>query len=200
MPVMTRAERLQDQAQLQKDIWFAKVYWLFLLSMFLLATIAATFREDPDSIETIHAEICDHNQKSPLCADLSLLKRVDTIASKKKVPTRLVIGIWNAESTLGTNFNKWACASYNNWAWLKGRKFDDGRVEMYAVNRRKPDKNGCWLYRFDSVEQATESLVNTIAIGYKGCAHKTECIAYDFVGNPNVAERSWIQRVEKFYS
>lgn len=70
---------------------------------------------------------------------------------------------------------------------------------MYAANRKKPDKNGCWLYRFTSVEQATESLVNTLAIGYKGCDHKVSCIAYAFVGDPNVAEPSWINRVGKFY-
>lgn len=91
MPVMTRAERLQEREQFKRDIGFAKVYGGFLVSMFLLISIVSTFSEKPDSPETIHKEICQHAPNSPLCNDFALLERVDTIASKKNVPTRLVV-------------------------------------------------------------------------------------------------------------
>ena len=161
--------------------------------------VSSLFRENPDSIKTIHSEVCQAVPKSPLCVDIKSLETVDKAARGKGVPTRLVVGIFFAESSVGTNFNKPACYSYYNWAGLKGRKFDDGRVEWYSQNRKKPDENGCWLYKFSSWEEGVNSFLNTLAIGYKGCDHKTRCIAYAFVGNPNVAEESWIRNVGKFY-
>lgn len=161
---MTRAERLEERAQMQKDIAFAKLYAVFLLGVFLVSMIVSVFEEDPDSVENIHEEICQAVPKSPLCDDIEDLRTVDSMAKKKGVPTRLLIGIWNAESTIGTNFNRPVCYSYYNWAGLKGKKFDDGRVEMYAADRRKPDANGCWLYKFESWEDGVNSFLNTLAI------------------------------------
>ena len=62
------------------------------------------------------------------------------------------------------------------------------------------DDYGCNLYPFDSVEEYFISKANGIRYGFPGCVNATkpiECIAYKYVGNPNVAERSWIERVAK---
>lgn len=200
-PVMTRQERLEERLQFEKDLQFAKLYWMFFLFMILFASVVSAFvGDDFNNPWTIHEQICQKVPNSPLCKDEKAFLTVHKMAKEKWVPTRLVIGIWFAESTIWTNFNKDVCYSYYNWAWLKWRKFDDGRVEMYADDRGKPDKNGCWLYKFESWEDWVNSFLNTIAIGYKWCNMKTECIAYDFVGKPDVAEKSWIANVEAFYS
>jgi uncharacterized FlgJ-related protein len=124
---------------------------------------------------------------------------VDRVASEKWVPTRLVVGIANAESSIWLNFNKWACSGYNNWFGLKGRKYDDGKVVMYALNRKKPDSNGCYLYKFSTLEEWVRSLVNTISMWYKGCKNDVKCISYDYCGDPAVSEKSWVSNVERFY-
>lgn len=66
-------------------------------------------------IDTLHSEICHKVPESPLCDDIELLRRIDSIGREKGVPTRLLVGISFAESTIGTHFNKSACKSYNNW-------------------------------------------------------------------------------------
>lgn len=202
MPIPTRAERLQEREATARDLRFMAVYGFCFILMFLLVTIASVLTSDksePDTIEKVHAEICQSVPNSPLCSDFPLLERIDTIARNKSVPTRLLVGIAFAESTIGTNFNKPACKATHNWSGLKGKMDDAGDVVMYSLNRRKPDSEGCWLYRFKSVEDSFYSLANTISIGYRTCEHRTECIAYAFVGDPDVAEASWIARVEKFY-
>lgn len=103
-----------------------------------------------------------------------------------------------AESTLGTNYNKPACKSYNNPYGIKGRKYDNGKVEWYTKTKGRADSNGCWLYKFDSIDEATYSLANTISIGYKGCNNSVRCLSYSYVGHPDVAEESWIKRVSQF--
>lgn len=197
-PILTRAERLAERIETEKQILFVKFYGLAVVILLLMIWfVRVCFWES--ELEILHDEICDHVPSSLLCTDYDFLERVNKIAEDKNVPVRLLIGVWNAESTLGTHFNKPICSTYHNWAGLKWRKFDDGHVEMFAINRKKPDENGCWLYKFDDLEQATQSLANTIALWYKGCNMKTECIAYDFVWDPNIAEPSWISRVSKFY-
>lgn len=163
MPTMTRAERLAERVETERQVLFVKFYGLgVLILIFMIGFVKIVFAED--DLQTLHAEICQAVPKSPLCEDFEDLRTVDTLAKKKGVPTRLLVGIWNAESTIGTRFNKAVCYSYYNWAGLKGKKFDDGRVEMYADNRRKPDANGCWLYKFKSWEDGVNSFLNTLAI------------------------------------
>jgi len=65
-------------------------------------------------LETLHAKICATTSKSPLCEDIEILRRMDTIGKEKGVPVRLMVGIMFAESTLGINYNKPACSHYNN--------------------------------------------------------------------------------------
>lgn len=148
--------------------------------------------------QKLHAKICQKTSKSPLCEDIEILRRIDSIAREKWVPTGLIIGIMFAESTLSTNYNKPACKSYNNPYGIKGRKYDNGKVEWYTKTIGRADENGCWLYKFDSIDEATYSLANTISIWYKGCNNSVRCLAFSYVWHPDVAEESWIKRVSQF--
>lgn len=76
-------------------------------------------------IQILHSKICNTRKDSPLCEDIEILKRIDTIAKSKGVPTGLIIGIMNAESTLATNYSKPACKGHNNPYGIKGRKYDN---------------------------------------------------------------------------
>ncbi len=73
-----------------------------------------------NNIETLHAKICKTTSKSPLCEDIEILRRIDSIAKEKWVPTGLIIGIMHAESSLSTNYNKPICKTRNNPYWIKG--------------------------------------------------------------------------------
>lgn len=148
-------------------------------------------------IQTLHSKICNTRKDSPLCEDIEILKRIDTIAKSKGVPTGLIIWIMNAESSLSTHFNKEACKTRNNPYWIKGRKYDNGKTEWYH-NKRWPDPDGCYLYAFDSIDEATYSLANTISIWYKGCNNDVVCLSYKYVGDPEKSEISWVNRVSKF--
>lgn len=147
---------------------------------------------------SLQKKICKKAVESPLCKDIEILRRIDTIATSKWVPTTLILGIMLAESTLATNYNKPICKTYNNPYWIKGRKYDNGKIEWYTKTKGRPDSNWCWLYKFDSIDEATYSLANTISIGYKSCNNNVRCISYAYVGDPNVAEESWIARVQSF--
>lgn len=149
-------------------------------------------------IYILHKDICKTVSKSPLCSDFELLKRVDDIAKSKNVPTRLLIGITYAESHVGIAFNRPACKEYHNWSWTKWRKHDNWRVEWFTKNR-KADGNGCYLFKFNSVEEWFHSLANTISIWYSGCNNNVRCISRSYVGSPTVEEQSWINNVAKFY-
>lgn len=78
-----------ERLNFERDIGFMKVYALFLATFISLAYIVQWIAYDP--IGDLHTEICAHSSNSPLCKDFALLERVDTIASKKNVPTRLVV-------------------------------------------------------------------------------------------------------------
>lgn len=195
---MTRKERIENRKALAHDLNFMKIY-AFTLFLFFFSLAIGSKMFWSDDLEILHDEICASSAKSPLCSDYKLLERIDIIAKKKNVPTRLIVGIWNAESSVGTNFNKNECSKYNNWAWLKWKMDNNGNVTMYAVNRKKPDANWCYLYRFDSVEKMTESLSNTLSIGYKWCNMDVRCISRAYVWDPEKEEQSWINNVWKYY-
>lgn len=207
-PVLSVQEQTRDKIQLATDINFAKSYAVFFCSFILLIYLVAWIKQDTRSeLTKLRAEICDKVPSSPACKHPEVLELIDTVATKHNVPTRLITGIYFAESTLWINFNKEPCSQYHNWAWLKWRKFKDGRpTEYYQANRRKPDSNGCWLYKFESFEQATESLALTLSRWYHTCfrdnklpENQTKCISYAYVWAPDVPEQSWINRVSLFY-
>lgn len=155
--------------------------------------------ELPKDYETqkLHAKICQTTSKSPLCEDIEILRRIDSIAREKGVPTGLIIGIMFAESTLGTNYNLPICKTRNNPYWIKGRKYDNGKTVMYN-NGKGRDSDGCYLYPFESLDEATYSLANSISIGYKGCNNDVVCLSYKYVWDPLKSEVSWVNRVNKF--
>lgn len=149
------------------------------------------------NVDILHAKICKTTSKSPLCEDIEILRRIDSIAKEKWVPTGLIIGIMFAESTLATNYNKPICKTRNNPYGIKGRKYDNGKTVMYN-NGRGRDSDGCYLYPFASLDEATYSLANSISIGYKGCKNDVVCLSYRYVWDPEKSEVSWVNRVNTF--
>ncbi len=203
-PIRSIQERTQEQVALHTDIEFMKAYATFFVIFISLAYLFNAMRiqlqEDTVSdIMKLKQEICDTVPASALCINPRPLYVMDEIAQAHQVPVRLLVGIYFAESTLGTRFNRPQCSSYRNWSWLKWRKFPNWSVQYYSTDRSKPDSNWCWLYKFDSFEEATTALALTISLGYRTCNNDTTCISYAYVGKPNVAEASWIRNVSRFY-
>jgi len=200
--VLTRQERIIEQRQTQMDLKFAWYYSVFLLMIFSACTIGSLFASKTSEIddrESLYLQICQERKESLFCTDRALFDRYVEASIKKWVPPRLVFGIMYAESSLHTNYNKPVCKSYNSPFWLKGYKRDDWSLDWYTQNRGKADKEGCWLYKFSSLEEGLNWLLNTLSVGYKKCEMDTRCISFAYVGSPEKAEESWIGRVSKFY-
>jgi len=197
--VLTRQERIIEQRQFNTDMRLWGYYALFLLAVFSACWIGSLFASMGDVTDTLQEKICSKKPNSVLCTDKSILERMEKITKAHDVPIELVVWIAFAESSLHTNYNKPICKSYNNLWWLKGYKRDNGKLDWYD-NKNGHDSNGCWLYKFESIEQGTEAISNTLSMGYKGCKYDTRCISYNYVGKPDVAEESWIARVWEFYT
>lgn len=202
----TLQERTADRVAFHTDINFAKSYAVFFLSFVLLSYLVAALKTDTRSeLDILKQEICDTVPESPLCIHPDPLIKLDAIATQHGISPRLLTGIYFAESRLWTHFSKPACASYHNWWWMKWKKSDQSPAVFYQADRSKPDANGCWLYEFESFEEATTSLAKTLSLWFKWCfqhileEEQTKCISYAYVGNPSVAEQSWINRVSQFY-
>jgi hypothetical protein len=119
------------------------------------------------------------------------------------------LGLAYAESHIGVNFandNQGGnCYGRNNWWGAKyainddnSRDYKSGKFGGYNTNYRFTDAYGCNLYPFESISDYWKSKVNGMRYGYKGCINSDKpitCLSYQYVGNPNVAEESWIQRV-----
>lgn len=132
---------------------------------------------------------------SPLKDEQTFL-RLQKISENHNVPFWIALGITNAESSLGINYAPWCDKSYNNLWWIKWRIDDNGNA---IKDQPIPDSNGCYLYKFKSVDDYWESKMNTL-VKYKTCFTKDKpikCISYQYVWDPNVAERSWIMNVAK---
>ena len=210
-PVTSLQESTRERALTAANISFAKTYATLLASFVLLSYIVAwtTQAKVSDILEptpSLHEEICDRVPDSPLCSEPKLFDSLESIASEHWVPARLLAGIYFAESRLWTHFSSEPCSSYNNWWGMKWKKTSAAPAVFYQENRRKPDPQGCWLYRFNSFEEATESLAKTLSLAYTSCLspqlpneNQTKCISYAYVGSPQVAEQSWINRVSLFY-
>lgn len=203
--ILTRQERLQERLLIEQDLKIAKSYWFFIVWILIASCIVWILTtKSPQDIQkerlaSLHSKICEKTRTSDLCTDASILERMHKITEKKGVPIELVIGIAFAESSNHTNYNKPQCKPYNNLWGLKWYKTDTGKTLWYD-NSNGADSNWCWLYKFDSIEQGTEAISNTLAMGYKWCKYDTRCISYNYVGNPNIAEESWIGRVSIFYT
>ena len=160
--------------------------------------------ERTEELERLNKEVCKKNINSPIC-ERETFYRLYKI-TEERLPWKnffpILLGITNAESSLGTAYAKnnkgWFCTGYNNLGWIKYRKTDDGKS---VRDQKIPDSNGCYLYKFDSIDDYWISKVNTIRYGYKGCVNSTtpiKCMSYAYVGDRNVAETSWINNVSIF--
>lgn len=170
------------------------------------------------NMEILYDKICKKQINSPLCKDKDLLGRLykiteDRLPWKNMFP--ILIGITNAESSLGTNFANdkvgGKCDGRNNWGGTKYQINDDNsRNYSRALNwfhywplysGSAVDEYGCNLYPFESIEEFWVTKVNGMRFGYKSCIESNKpirCISYAYVGNPKVAEQSWINNVSSF--
>ena len=157
-----------------------------------------------EELERLNKEVCKKNINSPIC-ERETFYRLYKI-TEERLPWKnffpILLGITNAESSLGTAYAKnnkgWYCTGYNNLGWIKWKKTDDGKS---VRDQKIPDTNGCYLYKFDSIDDYWISKVNTIRYGYKGCVNSTtpiKCMSYAYVGDKNVSEASWVRNVSIF--
>lgn len=158
----------------------------------------------PKELDELFANVCNAKPSSPIC-NRATFDRLYKI-TEERLPWKnffpILLGITNAESSLGTAYAKdnkgGFCTGYNNLGWIKYRKTDDGKS---VRDQKIPDSNGCYLYKFDSIDDYWISKVNTIRYGYKWCVNSTtpiKCLSYAYVGDRNVAETSWINNVSIF--
>lgn len=156
-------------------------------------------------LDALHAKVCKKQINSPLCKDRALFDRLYHL-TEERLPNKqffpILLWITNAESSLGLNFAKdrvWGtCTGRNNWWGIKWKMNDDGTRQK---DQSIPDKYGCYLYQFDSIESYWISKINTFRYGYKWCIdHKTPiwCISWAYVWDRNVHEQSWIRNVSIF--
>lgn len=157
------------------------------------------------NLEKLHEKICTIQSKSPLCEDFSLLERLKKITADR-IPDNphifpILLGITNSESSLGTNYAPHAgCANYNNLGGVKWRKTDDGKS---VRDQTIPQADGCWLYRFDSLEDYWKSKVNTIRYGYAGCLADNptttlQCISRWYVRGNGIVKPDWVRNASVF--
>lgn len=146
-------------------------------------------------------KICELSPESPMCNDWEMLMDLKDVAEKRGTDYRLLLGIMYGESHIWVNFKPYKCKATNNWAWLKGRKYDDWTTsEWYNIQYQSltwMDLEWCWLYYFEDVHTFFESLANTIGIGYAKCNDDPYCIMKSYVWHDSAA---WISNVYKFYS
>lgn len=153
-------------------------------------------KESPD---TLHLRVCRQVPTSPLCTDPELMEIFNKHAKRTGVPNWVLIWIAFSESKIGTAFSKLnnhECRETTfNWFGLKGRH--DG---LKARRDQKIGK-GCYLYKFESLDDAVGSFANTLSVGYGECFKRKDpvyCMAFNYVWDPNIAEPDWQRRVNIF--
>lgn len=188
------------------------------------ATQTGEIREVPrtqtidEKLSTLHQKVCQKQINSPLCKDYELFERLYHI-TEERLPNKqffpILLGITNAESSIGLDFARdsvWGfCNWRNNWGGTKYQIHDDNtRTYSRELNwflygqkysGRFVDQFGCNLYPFESIEEFWITKVNWMRYGYKWCIDsKTpiRCLSYKYVGSPDVAEESWIHNVSYF--
>lgn len=136
-----------------------------------------------------------HWNISPVCNNWDLYKRLKTISKNKWVEFGLMIWISYAEWHIGANYASSKCKGYNNRSGIKRRKNDDGSIDKPKL----PDSNGCWIYKFDTIEDYWNSFANSIKMWYidKQCA-TPECISQHWVRSDWLVKGTWSRRVKMF--
>lgn len=137
-----------------------------------------------DYLDRKHWQVCEKQPSSPLCKDKELFIRLYWI-TENRIPWKnwfpIMLGIINAESSLGTNFHPDNCWYTNNWWGLKWKKTDSWES---IKDQWIPDKNGCWLYSYETIEDFWVSKTNTFRYWYKWCldsATPLACISMCYV-------------------
>lgn len=153
--------------------------------------------------DSIRLTICKKVPDSPLCNSenfqmakaISYKKALIWWVKDKDYFFKVGIGIMNAESTVGTKY-AWTCdKSYNNFWGIKWRILDTGE----AIKDQKIGEDGCWLYKFNSLEDYFGSKYNSLGKGYGSCFNSTNpiyCISWPYVGDRYVHEVSWQNNVK----
>ena len=158
----------------------------------------------PKELDELFANVCSAKPSSPIC-DRATFDRLYKI-TEDRLPWKnffpILLGITNAESSLGTAFAKnnkgWFCTGYNNLGGVKYRKGDDGKS---IRDQKLPDSNWCYLYKFESIDDYWISKVNTIRYGYKWCVNsKTpiDCIGRYYVQWNGLSKPNWNKNVSIF--
>ena len=175
-------------------------------------SIARVSKND-NSLESLKKKICNKQKNSPLCKQEWLVESLYAI-TEERIPWKnffpILIGMTNAESSLGLDFAKdkvwWTCTGRNNWGGAKYMINDDNtrtyarKMNGFEYNYPR-DQYDCNLFPFESVEEYWKSKVNGIRFGYKWCIDSktpVACISGRYIGDPNVQERSWINNVSYF--
>lgn len=149
-----------------------------------------------------HWQVCDKQPLSPLCKNKELFVKLYWI-TEKRIPWKnwfpIMLGIINAESSLWTKFHPDKCWYTNNWWELKWKKTDWGES---VRDQSIPDKNGCWLYRYDTIEDFWISKTNTFRHWYKWCINSStplSCISMCYVkGDCKTIKHWWVKNASIF--
>lgn len=160
-----------------------------------------SYRVNSYELFRLNALICEKSPFSRLCNNSFLQKKLQYISETRGVDFWLMVGIAQAESRLGTDFASGCDESYYNWGGVKARRLDSGKIiRDYPI----PDNNGCWIYKFNSLEDYWISTANIIRYGYldKGCDEEEDtarCISRCYVGGCGSGEEEyWINAVNGF--
>ena len=149
----------------------------------------------------IRLRICKKVPTSPLCNEENF-EMAKAIAYKKALIWaiadreeffRVGIGIMNSESTLGTNYARSCDSTYNNFWGIKWRILDTGE----AVHDQTIPQNGCYLYKFNTLEDYFGSKFNSLWKGYGKCFKTKDpvhCISGYYVWKPY--SPTWISNVK----
>lgn len=169
-------------------------------------------------LHKLHDKVCNTQINSPLCKNYKLFSDLYVITEERlqhKNFFPILIGITNAESSLGLNFANdkvgGKCSWRNNWGGIK-YQINDNNTRFYSYHNnwflyweeyswRFVDQYGCNLFPFSSIEDYWITKINGMRYWYKNCINSNEpvkCISFTYVGKPNVSEKSWVNNVSIF--
>jgi len=158
----------------------------------------------PKELDELFANVCKTKPSSPIC-DRATFDRLYKI-TEERLPWKnffpILLGITNAESSLGTAYAKnnkgGFCTGYNNLGGVKYKKDD----EWKSIRDQKiPQSDWCYLYKFESIDEYWKSKVNTIRYGYRGCINSktpVDCIGRYYVQWNGLSKPNWNKNVSIF--
>lgn len=174
---------------------------------------------------TLMDKICKYGRMegkwvSPLCNNWDLFYILKKITDER-IPNgwqwfNIMVWVSYAESHIWVNYARdsvWGtCYGRNNWGWAKYMINDDNTriyrslVNSYGsatINGRVAfvDMYGCNLFPFKTIADYWISKSNWFRFWYASCINSKQpikCLSYKYVGNPNVSEDSWVNRVSLF--